>query len=117
MEDKERSGRPKVYKDTELEALLDQDPCQTQGRRIRWTILGIKHKVPFFYNICPIFDQKRRKLICTPDMKPHLKDKILKDWSICPNTQIDEHKYQRNVNLTKVIQKLFLLEGLMQLIK
>ena len=29
-EDKERSGRPKVYEDAELEALLDQDSCQTQ---------------------------------------------------------------------------------------
>ena len=28
--DKERSGRPKVYEDAELEALLDQDSCQTQ---------------------------------------------------------------------------------------
>jgi len=30
VEDKERSGRPKVYEDTELEALLDEDSCQTQ---------------------------------------------------------------------------------------
>jgi len=29
-EDKERSGRPKVYEDAELEALLDEDSCQTQ---------------------------------------------------------------------------------------
>ena len=28
VEDKERSGRPKVY--AELEALLDEDSCQTQ---------------------------------------------------------------------------------------
>ena len=27
---KERSGRPKVYEDAELEALLDQDSCQMQ---------------------------------------------------------------------------------------
>ena len=27
---KERSGRPKVYEDAELEALLDQDSCQPQ---------------------------------------------------------------------------------------
>ena len=33
----------------------------------RWTILRIKHKVPFFYNKCPIFYKKWRKLICTPD--------------------------------------------------
>ncbi|EFN75994.1 Histone-lysine N-methyltransferase SETMAR, partial [Harpegnathos saltator] len=30
VEDKERSGRPKVYEDTELEALLEEDSCQTQ---------------------------------------------------------------------------------------
>ena len=30
IEDKEHSGRPKVYEDAELEALLDQDSCQTQ---------------------------------------------------------------------------------------
>jgi len=30
VEDKERSGRPKVYEDAELEALLDGDSCQTQ---------------------------------------------------------------------------------------
>ena len=30
VEDKERSGSPKVYEDAELEALLDKDSCQTQ---------------------------------------------------------------------------------------
>jgi len=30
VEDKERSGRPKVYEDMELDALLDEDSCQTQ---------------------------------------------------------------------------------------
>ena len=30
VEDKERSGRPKVYEDAELESLLDEDSCQTQ---------------------------------------------------------------------------------------
>ena len=33
MEDKERSKRPKVYEDAELEALLDQDSSQTQGEQ------------------------------------------------------------------------------------
>ena len=33
IEDKERSERPKVYEDAELEALLDQDSCQTQGEQ------------------------------------------------------------------------------------
>ena len=27
IEDKERSGRPKMYDDAELEALLDEDSC------------------------------------------------------------------------------------------
>ena len=35
IEDKERSGRPKVYGDAELEALLDQDSCQTQEELAR----------------------------------------------------------------------------------
>ena len=30
VEDKEHSGRLKVYEDAELEALLDEDSCQTQ---------------------------------------------------------------------------------------
>ena len=30
-EDKERSGKLKVYEDAELETLLDQDSCQTEG--------------------------------------------------------------------------------------
>jgi len=30
IEDKERSGRSKVYEDAELKALLDEDSCQTQ---------------------------------------------------------------------------------------
>ena len=30
IKDNERSGRPKVYEDAELEALLNQDSCQTQ---------------------------------------------------------------------------------------
>lgn len=31
-EDKERSGQPKKLEDAELESLLDEDPCQTQGK-------------------------------------------------------------------------------------
>jgi len=30
VEDKPRSGQPKKFEDKELEALLDEDPCQTQ---------------------------------------------------------------------------------------
>jgi len=30
VEDKEHSGRPKVYEDAELEALLDENSCQMQ---------------------------------------------------------------------------------------
>jgi len=30
VEDKEHSGRPKVYEDVKLEALLDENSCQTQ---------------------------------------------------------------------------------------
>ena len=35
IEDKENIGRPKVYKDAELEALLDQDSYQTQEKLAR----------------------------------------------------------------------------------
>ena len=30
MEDKERSGRPRAFEDEELQALVDEDPYQTQ---------------------------------------------------------------------------------------
>jgi len=30
VEDKERAGKPKFVEDAELEALLDENPCQTQ---------------------------------------------------------------------------------------
>ena len=33
IEDKERRGRSKVYEDAELEALLDQDSCETQEEK------------------------------------------------------------------------------------
>ena len=33
IEDKERSGRPKVYEDAKLEVLLDQDSCQMQEKQ------------------------------------------------------------------------------------
>ena len=42
MEDKERSGRPKVYEDEELGALLDQDSCQIQEDLAR--TLGVTQK-------------------------------------------------------------------------
>ena len=30
VDDRPREGRPKTFEDTELEALLNEDPCQTQ---------------------------------------------------------------------------------------
>ena len=33
IEDKERSGKPKVYEDVELEVLLDQDSYQTKCKK------------------------------------------------------------------------------------
>ena len=30
VEDKERSGQPRAFEDEELQALVDEDPCQTQ---------------------------------------------------------------------------------------
>ena len=60
IEDKERSERLKVYEDAELQALLDQDSCQTQ-EELACTFEWLNKQ---FYNKCPIFDKKRRKLIC-----------------------------------------------------
>ena len=42
IEGKEHSGKPKVYEDAELEALLDQDSCQTQKELAR--ILGVSQQ-------------------------------------------------------------------------
>ena len=41
VEDKERSGRPKVYEDAELESLLNEDSCQTQDSTSNFTSLKI----------------------------------------------------------------------------
>jgi len=35
VKDKERVGRPKLVEDAELEALLDEDPYQTQEELIK----------------------------------------------------------------------------------
>ena len=46
--DKERSGRPKVYEDAELEALLYQDSCQAQeefARTLGVTQEAISHRL------------------------------------------------------------------------
>ena len=48
IEDKERSGRPIVYEDAELEALLDQDSYQTQEeleRTLGVTQLAISYRL------------------------------------------------------------------------
>ncbi|KAM0729388.1 Mariner Mos1 transposase [Formica fusca] len=48
IEDKERSGKPKVYEDAESEALLDQDSCQTQEElalRLGVTQQAISHRL------------------------------------------------------------------------
>jgi len=43
VEDKEFSGRPRAFEDEELQALVDEDPCQTQKQ----TCKSIK-----LYSIC-----------------------------------------------------------------
>ena len=48
IEDKERSGKPKVYEDAELEAILDQDSCQMQeelARTLEVTQQAISHRL------------------------------------------------------------------------
>ena len=71
IEDKERSGRPKVYESAQRRGvgrIFGSKFVPNARRTIRWTILWIKHKVPFFHNKCPIFNKKRRKLIYEPDI-------------------------------------------------
>ncbi|EFN78693.1 Histone-lysine N-methyltransferase SETMAR, partial [Harpegnathos saltator] len=41
VEDKERSGAPKKFEDEDLEALVDEDPCQTQNELAE--SLGVDH--------------------------------------------------------------------------
>ena len=60
IEDKERSGRPKVYEDVELEALLDEDSCQTQKElalTLGVTQQTISYRLKFIGN-----DSKSREL-------------------------------------------------------
>ena len=45
VEDKERSGKPKVYEDAELEALLDEDSCQTLALTLGVTQPAISHRL------------------------------------------------------------------------
>ena len=48
IKDKERSERPRVYEDAELEALLNQDSCQTQeelARTLEVTQQAISHRL------------------------------------------------------------------------
>ena len=42
LEDEERPGQPKTFEDEELEALLDQDSCQTQEELAK--TLGVTHQ-------------------------------------------------------------------------
>ena len=39
VDDRPREGRPKTFEDAELEALLDEDPCQTQEELA--SVLGV----------------------------------------------------------------------------
>ena len=45
LEDEERPGQPKKFEDEELEALLDQDSCQTQEEFAK--TLGVTHQAIF----------------------------------------------------------------------
>lgn len=42
VDDRSREGRPKTFEDAELEALLDEDPCQTQKELA--SALGVTHQ-------------------------------------------------------------------------
>ena len=68
IEDKEHSGRLKVYEDAELEALLDQDSCQTQGELAHE--LGVTQQAILYRLIinAQFLIKKQRELIYTPDI-------------------------------------------------
>jgi len=62
VEDKERSGRPKVYEDAELEALLNEDSYQTQ-KELALTLGVIQQTISFFISFEIIGnDSKAREL-------------------------------------------------------
>jgi len=62
VEDKEHSGRPKVYEDAELEALLDEDSYQTQ-KELALTLGVIQQTISFFISFEIIGnDSKAREL-------------------------------------------------------
>lgn len=42
FEDKENYATPKQFKDNELEALLDGDPCQKKNK-VFWNLRGVDH--------------------------------------------------------------------------
>ena len=51
VDDRPREGRPKTFEDAELEALLNEDPCQTQEQLA--SALGVTRQAifpPFFHN-------------------------------------------------------------------
>ena len=60
-------GEGRKYTKTRIGSIIGSRFMTNATRTIRWTILQIKHTVPFFHNKCPIFDRKQGKLICTPD--------------------------------------------------
>lgn len=45
VEDKERPGQPKRYEDEELEALLDEDPCQCEQLLARYKRKSFLHRI------------------------------------------------------------------------
>jgi len=57
VEDKKHTGRPKLVEDAELEALFDEDPCQTQEESLRVNLLNHFHAFKSIKN-----DSKARKL-------------------------------------------------------
>ena len=45
VDDRPREGKPKIFEDAELEALLDEDPCQTQEKLA--SVLGVTGQAIF----------------------------------------------------------------------
>ena len=52
VENKERAGQPRAFEDEELQALMDEDPCQTQNHLILWYKILILFAYCKFINAC-----------------------------------------------------------------